>query len=519
MPADGPALDANAASLRAPDAALHQYEMLAAFAELAILSEDIDRLLQEACDYVRRAVGADLVLLYRQGVGGGSVEVRAVAGGDPALVGAQVRRRDDASLESRLLRDGEPVIVPDAWAEPRLETRALLRRFDQRGLALIPLRDGAGTPMLGMLHISTRTPRDFAGELAFLRIYASLVAASMARIEALRRRRDEQAARERSEWQLRLVLEGIPQLVWSAERGAQWRWMGPQWTEVTGRDPAASLGRGWLEAIHPDDAAAVEEAWRLADARGIFEVDCRIWHQHDGAYRWYQGRALPIVPDHGERSWVGTFTDVEDLRALEARQAVLVAELQHRTRNLLAVVEGIALQTLEATASPEAFEASFHDRLEALARAQQLLSRAEGETLTLRHLLETERAALGTADEDALITLDGPDVLLPSTMVQTLALLIHELATNSRKHGVIARGAGRIAITWRVTGDGAARVLDLAWHETGDLPAPACDARRGFGRELIERALPFQLGASSEYRIVAGAVTCRLQLPLGGTPA
>ena len=514
MPADGSPLDAFPASSRAPDAALHQHEMLAAFAELAILSEDIDLLLQEACDYVRRAVGADIVLLYRQNADRRSVELRAGAGIAPSLIGSHIAQGDERSLESRLLRDGEPVIVRDVTDEPRLETRGLLRSFDQRGLALIPLRDGPGTPMLGLLHISTREPRDFSAEFAFLRIYASLVAASMLRIDALRRRRDEQAARERSEWQLRLVLEGIPQLVWCAEPGAQWRWMGPQWTEVTGRDPDSSLGRGWLDAVHPEDAVAVEQAWGAAETRGIFEVECRIWHQHDGTYRWYQGRALPTALELGEPTWVGTFTDVEDLRALEARQAVLVAELQHRTRNLLAVVEGIALQTMAAAASPEAFEVSFHDRLQALARAQRLLSGSE--KLTLRHLLETERDALGIVDRESLITLDGPDVLLPSTMVQTLALMIHELATNSRKHGVIARGAGRIAIRWQVNVTGGEPMLDLDWEETGDWPAPATGSRRGFGRELIERALPFQLGASSDYRIVAGAVTCRLQVPLGG---
>ncbi|TCP34170.1 HWE histidine kinase domain-containing protein [Sphingomonas sp. BK235] len=514
MPADGSPLDAFPASARAPDAALHQHEMLAAFAELAILSEDIDRLLQEACDYVRRAVGADIVLLYRQTPDGRSVEVRAGAGIAPTLIGARLTRRNDQSLESRLLRDGEPVIVPDARDEPRLETRGLLRSFEQRGLALIPLRDGPGTPMLGLLHISTRESRDFSAEFAFLRIYASLVAASMLRIEALRRRQDERAARERSEWQLRLVLEGIPQLVWCAEPGAQWRWMGPQWTEVTGRDPDSSLGRGWLEAVHPDDAAAVEQAWGSAEARGIFEVECRIWHQHDGRYRWYQGRALPTASTLGDQTWVGTFTDVEDLRALEARQAVLVAELQHRTRNLLAVVEGIAVQTMAATESLDAFAASFHDRLQALARAQQLLAGASGEAITIRQLLETERDALGMARGDALIALNGPDVLLPSTMVQTLALVIHELGTNSRKYGVIARGEGRIAIDWRVSGSGAGRALDLDWVETGDFAAPAAGQRRGFGRELIERALPFQLGASSDYSITAGAVRCRLHVPL-----
>lgn len=494
---------------------LRQQEMLASFAEAALRSTDLEQIMFDACDHVRYAVGADMVLLHRLSTDGQRLRVCAGVGIEREHIGAEIRRRNDLSLESRLLRDGETVVVPDVTAERRLESRNLLLSFGQRGLALIALLDGPARPMLGHLHISTRRPRDFAPELPFLRIYASLVATSIMRVEARQQQAREEEARHRSEQQLRAVLDGIPQLVWSADGEANWTWAGPQWHGVTGLSEAASRGLHWMQAIHPDDVAAVETAWQQAKDKGIFEVECRLWHRPLGTYRSYQGRGLPRR-EGDAMSWVGTFTDVEDLRALETRQSLLVAELQHRTRNMLAVVEGIATQTIRTSATMDDFEDSFHARLLALDRAQKLLAGTDSET-TMHGLVEAELDALGVPVGSELVQCSGDEVVLPRSMVQMLALALHELGTNSRKYGVLANGGGHLKVDWSAENE----QLNFMWAERFAAPLPCAPAtpRRGFGRELIERALPHQLKATSSYQISSEAVTCHLRMPLRRTTA
>ncbi|MGI4946816.1 MAG: sensor histidine kinase, partial [Janthinobacterium lividum] len=332
-----------------------------------------------------------------------------------------------------------------------------------------------------------------------------------------------------SETRLRLVTEHIPQFVWTAVATGDWTWAGPQWTEHTGQAEPDSHGQGWLRMVHAEDHTAMEAAWADAVGRGVLDVECRI-RGADGAYRWFHSRATPLA--HGARAdaieWFGTSTDMHEMRELQERQSVLVAELQHRTRNLIAVVRSVADKTLAGSATLDDFRARFRDRLSALSRVQGLLSRlADGERVTFGALVRAELTALGALERDGRgpqVTLDGPaDVQLRSATVQTLALALHELATNAVKHGALSRPGGRLQVRWKVVRreDGERR-LQVEWEEAGvAIPAPAAgQARRsGYGRELIERALPYQLGAETHYELGPDGVRCTIVMPVSAKPA
>ncbi|WP_052341196.1 PAS domain S-box protein [Salinarimonas rosea] len=331
-----------------------------------------------------------------------------------------------------------------------------------------------------------------------------------------------------TEQKLETLMEGIPQLVWRSGDEGWWTWSSPQWQDFTGQGADQSLGRGWLDAVHPDDRAAATDAWSRAAPAGGLDVEYRVRRGSDGAHLWHHSRAAPVLDDDGRViEWLGTTTDVQELKELQERQNVMVAELQHRTRNLIAVVRSIAQQTMARTGPTEAFRAEFDHRLEALARVQGLLSRAEEEPVTIESLIRLELDALGAADGDGgRIVLDGPPVRLRSSIVQTLALGLHELATNARKHGALAREGGRLTVAWRVCDeeDGGRR-LALTWTEIGaeapgeearvdQEPADEEPGRRGYGRELIERALPYALGAKTRYELGPAGARCTIDLPL-----
>jgi PAS domain S-box-containing protein len=325
-----------------------------------------------------------------------------------------------------------------------------------------------------------------------------------------------------SERRTRALVEGVPQLLWRADRSMQWSWASPQWTGFTGQSASASRGQGWLAMVHPDDRDAVLSAWTRAEVAGGFDVEHRL-HGKDGMYRWFSTRALPVREDTGVLvEWFGTSNDIHALRAAQDKQAVLVSELQHRTRNLIAVVRSLSDSTAQQAASLPAFQTQFGERLAALSRVQGLLSQtASGRKVTFDEVLRSELLAFGAISRDGdddPVTLAGPKgVLLPSGSVQIMALALHELATNAVKHGALSTATGRLNIAWSVEhGPTGNSVLRVEWLESGvDLPdAEMRVSTGGYGRELIERALPYQLAAKTSYMFTADGLRCVIAVPI-----
>jgi two-component sensor histidine kinase len=137
------------------------------------------------------------------------------------------------------------------------------------------------------------------------------------------------------------------------------------------------------------------------------------------------------------------------------------------------------------------------------------------EALTVGALVRMELDALNAADDKKVIA-DGPEILLPEAIVRTMALTLHELATNAAKHGALASDGGSLQVTWAETAGEHGRVLELQWVEAGvpAMPEKQNPGQRGFGRTLIERALPFQLRAKTRYELGSDGVRCSIIVPL-----
>ncbi len=225
--------------------------------------------------------------------------------------------------------------------------------------------------------------------------------------------------------------------------------------------------------------------------------------------------------DQRTKGVVVTFVDVTELTRAEQRQRLLVAELHHRTRNLLIVVQSIAAQTLGKGGTLQ----SFNERLGALGRVQGMLSSVSDSGIDLAEVIRLELTAHSAAD-DGRISVEGPSVPLDLETAQVLALAVHELATNALKHGALGNPAGRLSVRWRITPgtEVAAREkeptkagphLALEWTETGVIP-PRDTNHRGAGRELIERGLGYALRAQTSYSFGPDNLVCRIEVPLAG---
>src|SRR5262249_53154720 len=208
------------------------------------------------------------------------------------------------------------------------------------------------------------------------------------------------------------------------------------------------------------------------------------------------------------------------LRESQDRLVSVVAELQHRTRNLISVVGTIAKGTLRTSETFDDFSATFQDRLEVLGRAQGLLFRThEGDRVTLDELIDTELAAQSVhVEENGPITLDGPKgIPLRSRTVQSLAMALHELMTNAIKYGALKQPNAHLTVRWRqeTFAESGKPWLHLDWKESG-VAMPPLDAKpqgSGQGRELIERVLPYQFDARTTFAMEADGVHCTISLP------
>jgi two-component system CheB/CheR fusion protein len=241
---------------------------------------------------------------------------------------------------------------------------------------------------------------------------------------------------------------------------------------------------------------------------------------------WYLTRFKPYrtVEDKID-GVVVTFVDIGERRRAEdalresaARMQTMVGELQHRTRNLMAVVMAMVDRTAASGQTLPEFKTSLRGRLMALARVQGLLSRSpSGDGVTFDNLLESELAL--QSEDGGTVALEGPSgIVLRPISVQALAMALHELTTNALKYGALARKNGQLAVRWRVQTDDGARWIFVDWKESG-VDAAQIDAApkgAGNGRRLIEDALPYQFGARTVLKIEPDGLHCTIALPLSG---
>ena len=325
-------------------------------------------------------------------------------------------------------------------------------------------------------------------------------------------------ARQDSEDRLHRMAASVPAFLFIACPALGWDYVNPPFYAFTGLGDGDALGWGWLDAIHPEDRAETRDVWSAANAGGAVEREVRA-RRADGAWQWFLLRAVPQLGDHGEVvRWFGSCTDIDQRRQVEARQGRMLAELQHRVKNILAMVRSLLVRTVKSSADLDHFAHHFIGRIGALARSQTAAARTPEQLLMLDELVSEELTAHGGHDERQTC-LDGPDVALPEKVAGTIGLAVHELATNAVKYGALSNPAGRVDVRWTLEPiqheDGCTtESVILDWRESGVPLTDLNPGRYGFGRELIEQGLPYELGASTTLDFRPGGVHCRIAFPL-----
>ena len=230
---------------------------------------------------------------------------------------------------------------------------------------------------------------------------------------------------------------------------------------------------------------------------------------------------MTMEPLSGDRKHLadppGSQSELAELRAelaaSNARVNHLRAELQHRVSNLLAVVRSITTRTIEHASTLDELLMHQSGRIDALARVENMLVGSEGRGADLEDILRNELTAVVSASEESRLTIEGPPVSLAPAAAERLAVAFHELTTNALKFGALARPEGRISARWEFVDDGASH-LEFVWVESGVPAINSSPKWTGFGSDLLNRALPYDIDARTELRFAPGGLRCKITIPL-----
>jgi PAS domain S-box-containing protein len=292
-------------------------------------------------------------------------------------------------------------------------------------------------------------------------------------------------------------------------------------SELYGYPPDHVLSISDIRArYHPED---VERIWSKRDGdHGDASVRYFDWTLRlllpDGAIRWVNGRGEYLRDETGRiRRSRGVIMDITERKRWEEHQQVLINELNHRVKNTLATVQSIASQTLRNTPSIAAARPALEERLFALSRAHDVLTRENWEGAGLIEIVREALAPYRHERENRL-HLGRPDVRLSPRMALATAMALQELATNAVKYGALSNASGQVRIAWKVTRENGGQRLHLTWSESGGPPVEP-PQRRGFGTRLIERSLAQDLSGIVEITFGPTGVVCTVNAPLTATGA
>ncbi|WP_210310507.1 PAS domain-containing protein [Devosia pacifica] len=310
--------------------------------------------------------------------------------------------------------------------------------------------------------------------------------------------REAAFALQESELRFRTLADTMPQMVWSTLPDGFHDYYNARWYEFTGVPAGSTDGEGWNGMFHPDDQERARQLWKYSlDTGEPYEIEYRLRH-HSEQYRWTLGRALPIRDADGQIvRWFGTCTDIHDTKISAEEREIVAQELSHRIKNIFAVLNGII--NLSARSNPEAkkFADALRQRILAMGEAHDLVrphsensKRAETQN-SLQALLRRLMQPYSLDDAERLEIL-GEDAEIDDGAATPLALLFHELATNSAKYGALSKENGKVQVTGRLDGDD----FHLEWRETGaDLP-PVEQINEGFGSRLMTLSVEGQMSGS-----------------------
>jgi PAS domain S-box-containing protein len=331
-------------------------------------------------------------------------------------------------------------------------------------------------------------------------------------------KRAEAGARER-EQRFRDMFNALPAAVYTTDAEGRITFFNEAAVKMWGRRP--ELGEMWCGS------------WRLfwPDGRPMNHDECpmavtlredrpvrgatAIAERPDGTRVAFEPYPTPLHDAHGKLvGAINKMLDISEREHAERRQRELIDELNHRVKNTLSTVQSLASQTARTTRSRREFREMFEARLVSLSHAHDQLTRRGWQDADLRAIVSGEIAAHQGTDNRIIV--DGGEVRLSPRLALTLAMIVHELATNAAKYGSLSAAEGCVRVSWRVEArEGSRPTLRISWEESGGPPV-APPRRRGFGTLLVERSVAAEHDGRSSLEFAESGLRAAIEIPLDG---
>ncbi|GJD99266.1 PAS domain S-box protein [Methylobacterium isbiliense] len=329
-------------------------------------------------------------------------------------------------------------------------------------------------------------------------------------------RRAEQELRETEE-RYRLASRATNDAIWDWSLASDHI----RWNEAVqtlfgyAEDEVGASGSWWKSHIHPDDRERVKTSiYAVINGDGEHWSDEYRFLRADGTYADILDRGYVLRNGRGGPvRMIGAMLDITARKRAEEHQRLLTSELQHRVKNTLTLVQAIASQTLRGATDVNEMREAFAARLISLGRAHDILTQSSWTAAPIAEVVEGALSVHRNAGP-ARIRVSGPNVLLAAKPALSLALALHELATNAAKYGALSNESGVVELRWHVVHASDASRFCLIWSEQGGPPILAQPARRGFGSRLIERSFAAEVGGEVKLTYAPTGLVCRLEAPL-----
>ena len=268
----------------------------------------------------------------------------------------------------------------------------------------------------------------------------------------------------------------------------------------------------FLERVHPDDQSRFKTVVRNLRPENPSYVATFRFVRPDGREVWLEETSRAEFDAEGRFLRLrGLTLDITERKKATERQDLLIAELDHRVKNVLSRVAVVAMQTRQGSSSMDEFVKVLDGRIQSMAATHSLLSQSRWQGVGLADLVRHQLAPYVT---DANTGISGPNIMLTAAATQAVAMVLHELATNAAKYGALATSGGRVSVIWdRRSSGNAADNLMIAWREIGGPPV-AAPIQSGFGTDLIRNLIPHELGGIVDLTFASDGVFCKIEFPL-----
>lgn len=405
----------------------------------------------------------------------------------------------------------EPMVVADACADPRFAGNPLVTGEPGiRFYAGQPLVSTDGVPLGALCVIDTAIRPEGLSAIQRQGL-AVLAEAVIRRLTQERFDRTARAAIAQREERLKMMIDSVPGIAWSADGAGNIDYVNARWGEATGASTPRSAAE-WSAYIHPEDRDGSLGRWVAAMRRGEPHEDEVRMRQSDGSYRWVLSRAIPVAEEAGGNRWFGTVIDVDRAKRLSEARDLLANELSHRIKNIFAVVSGLITMRSRGRPEVQEFANEINAAIRSLGAAHDYVRPHDGRRSdSLQGLLGDLLEPYDTGEGRIAIT--GDDVAIGSRAATPLALIFHELATNSAKYGAFSQLEGKVRIEIVRPKPGGTD-LRVTWQESSiDFESAPGAPEEGFGSRLLRLAIEGQLGGSFERRFSDDGLDVEITVP------